>query len=75
MESVAKDLPIVLVPGESGFVVATCPVIPGCVTQGATREEALENIKEAIALALECRAEEGWQLPAEYEVLTVSAAA
>lgn len=75
MALVEKDLPIVLVPGESGFVVATCPVIPGCVSQGSTREEALANIKEAIALALECRAAEGWQLPAEYEVLTVSVAA
>ena len=41
------------------WYVARCPAIPGCFTQGRTRAEALENIREAIALALECYAEEG----------------
>ncbi len=63
------DLPIVLRPGEDGWVIAECPVIPGCVTQGRTREEALANAGEAIALALETREEEGWELPAEYEIV------
>jgi predicted RNase H-like HicB family nuclease len=44
--------------GEDGWIVAECPSIPGCVSQGKTEEEALENIKEAIALCLEVRAEE-----------------
>ena len=38
---------------EDSVWVVECPSIPGCVSQGATREEALENIKEAIALYLE----------------------
>ncbi|MBF6569505.1 MAG: type II toxin-antitoxin system HicB family antitoxin [Candidatus Binataceae bacterium] len=49
------DLPIILLPGEDGYVVAECPVIPGCISQGKTRDEALRNIREAIELCLENR--------------------
>jgi predicted RNase H-like HicB family nuclease len=42
---------------EDSVWIAECPSIPGCVSQGSTREEALENIKEAIQLCLEVRAE------------------
>lgn len=42
---------------EDGVWVAECPSIPGCISQGKTREEALANIREAIALCLEVRAE------------------
>ena len=35
-------------PGEDGFWVAECPSLPGCVSQGATRDEAIVNIREAI---------------------------
>lgn len=48
-----STLPVVLRPGEDGWIVAECPVLPGCVSQGRTREEALANISEAIALCLE----------------------
>lgn len=44
---------------EDEMWVVECPPIPGCVSQGRTREEAMENIKEAIALCLEVRAERG----------------
>ena len=44
---------------EDGVWVVECPSIPGCVSQGATKEEALANIREAIALCLEVRAEQG----------------
>jgi len=63
------DLPVVLRPGEDGWIVAECPVIPGCISQGKTRDEALANIREAIDLALSTRSQEGWELPAEYEVV------
>ncbi len=39
---------------EDGVWVVECPSIPGCVSQGETKEEALENIKEAIAPAYRC---------------------
>ena len=50
---------------EDGVFVAECPSIPGCVSQGATREEALANVREAIALCLEVRAERGMPLTVE----------
>jgi predicted RNase H-like HicB family nuclease len=49
---------IVLYVDEDGWWVATCPSLPGCNTQGATRDEVLENIKEAIALYIDVLQEE-----------------
>jgi len=48
---------ITLVQDEDGVWVAECSSIPGCVSQGAMKDEALQNIKEAISLCLEVRAE------------------
>jgi len=39
---------VIVYSGEDGFWVAECPSLPGCVSQGKTREEAISNIKEAI---------------------------
>lgn len=39
---------VVLETDEAGWIVAECPSLPGCVSQGKTQHEALENIKEAI---------------------------
>ena len=50
---------------EDGIWISECPGIPGCVSQGLTREEALANIREAIALCLEVRAERGLPLTIE----------
>ncbi|MCC7479068.1 type II toxin-antitoxin system HicB family antitoxin [bacterium] len=50
---------------ESDFFVAECPQLPGCVSQGISREEALVNIKDAIRAIIEFRREQGWPLPAE----------
>ena len=44
---------------EDGTWVAECPDIPGCVSQGRTREEALANVNDAIQVCLEVRAERG----------------
>jgi predicted RNase H-like HicB family nuclease len=54
---------VILYPGESGFWVAECPSLPGCVSQGETKESAIRNIREAIegyVLALE---EDGLAVP------------
>ena len=59
-------LPVLLIPGEDGYIVAEIPVIPGCVSQGKTRQEALDNIREAALLCLEGREGEGWDLPSEF---------
>jgi predicted RNase H-like HicB family nuclease len=58
---------------EDGVWVVECPSIPGCVSQGNTKEEALENIKEAIALCLEVRAEQGLPLTIETRQVEVAA--
>jgi len=50
-------LMVTLEQGEDGYIVAECPSLPGCVSQGKTEEEALVNIKEAIELWLEVEAE------------------
>ena len=58
---------------ETGMIVAQCPAIPGCVSQGRTEEEATENVREAIGGCLEARAEAGMPLTLavrEVEVLT-----
>ena len=61
-------LPVILTHGEDGYIVATIPVIPGCISQGKTREEALANIREAALLCLESMEEEGWTLPRNFTV-------
>ena len=50
---------------EDGVWVVECPAIPGCVSQGKTKAQAIKNIKEAIALCLEVRAERGRPLTVE----------
>jgi predicted RNase H-like HicB family nuclease len=49
---------------ENGVWIAECPSIPGCISQGETRDLALANIREAIALCREVRAERGLPLQA-----------
>jgi predicted RNase H-like HicB family nuclease len=39
---------VIVYPGEDGFYVVECPSLPGCLSQGHSKEEAIENIKEAI---------------------------
>lgn len=58
---------------EDGMWIVECPSIPGCVTQGRTKEEALTNVKEAIALCLEVRAEKGLPLTIETRQIEVAA--
>jgi predicted RNase H-like HicB family nuclease len=47
---------------ETGMIVAECPSIPGCISQGKSEEEALNNIREAIQVCLESRAANGMPL-------------
>lgn len=50
---------------EDGVWIAECPSIPGCVSQGRTRDEALKNVRDAAALCMEVRAEKGMPLTVE----------
>ncbi|MEM1953494.1 MAG: type II toxin-antitoxin system HicB family antitoxin [Candidatus Caldarchaeum sp.] len=54
---------VILYPGEDGYWVAECPSLPGCVSQGKTKQEALENIREAIELYIEALQERGLPVP------------
>jgi len=56
---------------EDGIWVVECPSIPGCVSQGKTKEEALDNIQEAIKLCLEVRADRGLPLTIETRQIEV----
>ncbi len=58
---------------EDGVWVVECPAIPGCVSQGKTKEEAVTNIRDAIRLCLEVRAERGMPLTVETRQVEVSA--
>ena len=68
-------LPVILTQGEDGYIIAEIPVIPGCISQGKTKQEALANIKEAAELCLESMEEEGWSLPIEYSIEELEIAA
>lgn len=57
---------------EDGVWIAECPAIPGCVSQGTMREEALANIREAIATCLEVRAERGLPLTIETQQVDIA---
>jgi predicted RNase H-like HicB family nuclease len=58
---------------EDGAWIVECPSIPGCVSQGQTKEEALENIKDAIVACLQVRAERGLPLTLETHQVEVVA--
>ena len=64
---------VVLDRDEDGMWVIECPSRPGCVSQGKTKQEALKNIKEAIQLCLEVRAERGLPLTIETKQIEVMA--
>lgn len=58
---------------EDGVWIVECPSIPGCITQGSSKQEALNNIQEAIQLCLEVRAERGLPLTIETRQIEVAA--
>jgi predicted RNase H-like HicB family nuclease len=65
---------VLLYPGEDGYTVAEVPSLPGCVSQGTTREEALANIREAISLHEEVLRERGEVIPEDnVELVEVAA--
>ena len=57
---------------EDGVWIVECPAIPGCVSQGETKDEALANIREAIALCMEVRSERGLPLTVETRQVEVA---
>lgn len=65
---------VTLTQGEDGYVVAECPSLPGCVSQGRNREDALSNIQEAIEGILEVRKAQDLPIPSP-DIVEISVAA
>lgn len=64
---------VVIYPGEDGYWVAECPSLPGCISQGESKEAALQNIKEAIDLYQESLREDDLPIPPEtFETIVVA---
>jgi predicted RNase H-like HicB family nuclease len=64
---------VIIYPGEDGYWVAECPSLPGCISQGKTKEEAVVNIKEAIRGYITALEEDELPVPEErFEVLLVA---
>jgi predicted RNase H-like HicB family nuclease len=59
---------VILEPSEDGGYTAVVPALPGCISEGATREEALRNIREAIELYLEPVEDDALVSPASEQV-------
>lgn len=59
----AKSFPVILEPEKDGGYVVSCPILPGCYSQGDTLEEALNNIREAIQLCIDDYQERGVEIP------------
>ena len=64
---------VIIYPGEDGYWVAECPSLPGCVSQGQTKEEAIGNIKEAIRGYVAALVQDGVPVPKErFETLLLA---
>jgi predicted RNase H-like HicB family nuclease len=64
---------VVVYPGEDGWWVAECPSLPGCVSQGKNKEEAIENIKEAIPAYIAALEEDSLTVPTDnFDALLVA---
>ncbi len=65
------NLTIVLEPSDEGGYTAIVPALPGCISEGESREDALRNIREAIDLYLE-PVEDDWDFAPNAELLEVA---
>ena len=64
---------VILFPGEDGFWVTECPSLPGCISQGETKVEALSNIREAIRGYIAALTQDNLPVPEDrFDVMVVS---
>ena len=56
---------VVVYPGEDGYWIAECPSLPGCITQGLTKQDVVVNVKEAIAGYVTALEADGLPIPEE----------
>ena len=64
----SRKFRVILESNESGGCTVTVPLLPGCISEGDTREEALLNITEAIELYIESLQIDGEPIPREEDV-------
>jgi len=57
---------VIIYRGEDGYWVMECPSLPGCISQGKTKEEALSNTREAIDVYIEALKEDNIPVPEEH---------
>lgn len=69
-----KKFAITLRQGEDGFIIVSCPALPGCYSQGRTEEEAVVNIREAIRGYITSMRRHGEEIPGITEVREVEVA-
>ena len=64
---------VVIYPGEDGYWVAECPSLPGCISQGKSKEEAIANIREAIEGYVSTHQEDKLPIPPEkFETILIA---
>lgn len=64
---------VIVYPGEDGLWVVECPSLPGCISQGETRDDAIKNIREAIDLYIDALEDDKIPIPHErFEALLVA---
>lgn len=64
---------VIIYPGEDGYWIIECPSLPGCISQGQTKEEAIVNIREAIHGYIAALEEDNLPVPQErFEALLVA---
>jgi predicted RNase H-like HicB family nuclease len=64
---------VMIYPGQDGYFVAECPSLPGCLSQGGTREEAIANVREAIRAYIAALEDDGLPVPEErFDTLLVA---
>ena len=64
---------VVIYPGEDSLWIAECPSLAGCISQGESRQAAIESIKEAIEAYVEALEDDGLPVPEDkFEALVVA---
>ncbi len=64
---------VIIYPGEDDYWVVECPTLPGCISQGKTRQDAIQNIREAIDVYIAALEDDGLPVPEDrFELLTVA---
>ena len=64
---------VLIYPGEDGYWIVECPSLPGCISQGKSRQEAILNIKEAIEVYISVLQEDQLPVPKEnYDAMLIA---